>query len=146
VRAAETYNHPVAQACARAGVSPTLIVQRSQGWTKVHEEGRCRMCLRPPSVRPLTRHHVVPLSFFKRRPELAPLRHADANIVGLCEPCHRQVEKRDDHARVELRRLLWSTEVAFVLQVAGPWFLEARYPNRRGVVLRDIRTDTRGGR
>ncbi len=96
------------------------------------------MCLRPPSVRALTRHHIIPLSWFRDRPELGPLRHSDANIVGLCEPCHQAVELRDDHARVELRRLLGANEVAFVLQVAGEWFLAARYPNRREPLLHDV--------
>lgn len=123
-------NHPARTAAESAGVSPTLVVLRSQGWAKVHEEGRCRMCLRPPSVRALTRHHLVPLSFFRDRPDVAPIRHSDANIVGLCEPCHRLVELRDDHARIELRRLLGTSEIAFVLQVAGKWFLQVRYPAR----------------
>lgn len=121
-------NHPVAACAQSAGVNPTLIVQRNKGWQKVHEEGRCRMCQRPSAVRPLTRHHLVPLHYFRTHPKLSPLRHSDANIVGLCEPCHRLVERLYDHARVELRRVLSSAEVAFVIQVAGRRWLDGRYP------------------
>lgn len=134
-------NHPSALAAASAGVNPSLIVQRRRGWEKVHEEGRCRMCQRPSSVRPLTRHHIVPLSYFRRRPKVVSLRHSDANIVGLCEPCHRLVEKPGvDHARVELRRVLSSTEIAFAIQVAGQQWLDARYPSgkKRAVAPQQI--------
>jgi ferredoxin len=124
-------NHPVRVAAQRAGVSETLIVQRNKGWAKVTEEGRCRMCERPSSVRPLTRHHVVPLRWFRAHPRFGPLRHADPNIVPLCEKCHRDVERLGDHARVELRRLLGSAEVAFVLQLAGADWLDERYPTVR---------------
>jgi hypothetical protein len=122
-------NHPVREAVARVGVNPTLIVQRGKGWIKCREEGACRMCRRPDKIRPLTRHHLVPLSWFRARPRFAPLRNADANIVPLCEPCHKQVERRSPpHARIELRRLLYPVEVAFVLQTAGRPWLDWRYP------------------
>jgi hypothetical protein len=122
-------NHPVREAVQRVGVNPTLIVQRGKGWIKCREEGICRMCGRPDAVRRLTRHHIVPLSWFRQRPRFAPLRNADANIVPLCEPCHRVIERRDPpHARVELRRLLYPAEIAFVLQTAGRNWLDWRYP------------------
>jgi hypothetical protein len=111
-----------------AGVSPTLVVSRNKGWQKLQEEGRCRMCLRPATLRPLTRHHLVPLRWFRAHPKLEPLRHADANIVPLCRPCHHEVEKIGDHARVELRSVLGAAEVAFALQLVGPEWLDARYP------------------
>jgi len=123
-------NHPVREAVARTGVNPTLIVQRGKGWIKCREEGACRMCRRSSAIRPVTRHHIVPLSWFRVRPRFAPLRNADSNIVPLCEPCHKQVERRNPpHARVELRRLLSNREIAFVLQTAGPEWLDWRYPH-----------------
>lgn len=128
-RSVHLVNHPVRESVQRTGVNPTLIVQRGKGWIKCREEGACRMCRRPMQVRLLTRHHVVPLSWFRTRPRFAPLRNADANIVPLCEPCHKQVERRNPpHARVELRRLLGPHEVAFVLQTAGREWLDWRYP------------------
>jgi len=126
--AASIRNHPVAAAAERAGVSPSLVVQRHKGFAKVREEGRCRMCLRSSSVRPLSRHHLVPQAWFRARPKLAPLRHAEANIVPLCDPCHQAVEERGSHARKELRRLLGAAEVAFVIQVRGRDWLDLRYP------------------
>lgn len=129
---AVTRNHPVAAAAARAGVSPSLVVQRHKGFAKVREEGRCRMCLRPSAVRPLSRHHLVPQAWFRARPKLAPLRHAEANIVPLCDPCHKAVEERGAHARIELRRLLGAAEVAFVLQLRGQDWLDLRYPATGG--------------
>ena len=139
--AALPVNHPVAAAATRAGVSLSLVVQRHKGWAKVHEEGRCRMCLRPSAVRPLTRHHLVPQSWFRGRPKFAPLRHSEANIVPLCEPCHREVEMRDAHARVELRRLLGASEIAFVLQVVGRAWLDKRYPPGQREIAETLRQD-----
>lgn len=129
-RPALLLNHPVAEAARRRGVNPMLIIQRSKGWVKVHEEGRCRMCQRPSSVRPLTRHHLIPLRYFRAHPKLSPLRHADANIVPLCTPCHCDVELTASHSRVELRQLLGSAEIAFAIQVAGRDWLDRRYPQR----------------
>lgn len=71
----------------------------------------------------------MPLSWFRDRPRFAPLRNADANIVPLCEPCHKLVERRNpNHARIELRRVLYAHEVAFVLQTAGTAWFDWRYP------------------
>jgi hypothetical protein len=127
-RAVFTPNHAVARAVERTGLSPSLVIQRTKGWAKVHEEGRCRMCLRPSSVRPLTRHHLLPLAWFRRRPKRAPLANADANIVPLCWPCHCAVEEIGSHARVELRRSLGAAEIAFVIAVAGQAWVDRRYP------------------
>lgn len=121
-------NHPVRVAAERAMVNPSLIVQRGKGWVKVNEEACCRMCRRSRMIRPLTRHHIVPQSYFRARPKLAPLRHADANIVPLCTRCHRDVERSTPHARIELRRLLGPSEIAFAIQVAGRVWLDRRYP------------------
>lgn len=127
-RAVHVANHPVAVAARRQQVNPTLIVQRQKGWMKVNEEGQCRMCRRPNTVRILTRHHVVPQSYFRSRPKIAPLRHCDPNIVPLCTKCHRDVERQTPHARIELRRLLTNQEIAFALQIAGRIWLDRRYP------------------
>jgi hypothetical protein len=117
-----------ARAAGRVGLPPALAVSHQKGFAKLRQENRCRMCQRPASVRPLTRHHVVPRSWFKERPKLACLQHADANIVPLCAPCHSDVERPGDHARIELRRLLRPGELAFALRTAGRRWLDRRYP------------------
>jgi hypothetical protein len=122
-------NHPVREAALRGMVNPSLVVQRGKGWIKCREEAACRMCKRPNDVRVLTRHHVVPLHWFRQHPKLAPLRNCDANIVPLCEPCHKQVERSAPHARTELRRLLGPSEIAFAIQTAGTVWLDRRYPH-----------------
>jgi hypothetical protein len=133
-RSALQPHHAVGVAVRRTGVNPTLIVQRGKGWIKCREEGQCRMCKRPDTIRPLTRHHLVPLGWFRRSPRYSPIRNADANIVPLCEPCHRAVERSSPaHARVELRRLLGPHEVAFIIQTAGKVWLDWRYPPGRSV-------------
>lgn len=112
------------RAYARArGVQRSLLV-----WRDKREEGRCRMCLRPAAVRPLTRHHVVPRAWLSRsRPRLYVLRNVAANIVPLCRPCHDAVEA-DPAARRLLRKVLAPDEVAFALAVAGSWF-RRHYPD-----------------
>lgn len=123
--------HPVHEAAVYAGVNVTLTQQRGKGWEKVTDEGRCRMCLRPSSVRALTRHHVVPEGYFRRREPLKPLRNCDANLVPLCRPCHDLVDgpspERWRH-RAELRRALTTYEVAFALQLRGPHWFDHHYP------------------
>lgn len=105
------------------------------GRWKIRNEGHCRMCGRSSRVRPLsplTRHHIVPLSWFSadHSPQAAvqreaywPVRNANANIVPLCRPCHDAVESRDPvirtHARAELRRVLTQAEIAFAISVLG---------------------------
>ena len=97
------------------------------------DDGLCRMCLRPAHVRLLTRHHLVPASWFLRQPlPLRMIRNAHANIVPLCRPCHDRVDTRDpmEHipARRELRRSLAQQEIAFAIQVRGRAWLEREYP------------------
>lgn len=96
-------------------------------------EGHCRMCLRPASVRPLTRHHIIPESWFLRQPyHLRVIRNAHANICPLCRPCHDLVDNRDEDermsARRELRRSFSQSEIAFAIQVRGIDWLNETYP------------------
>lgn len=112
------------RAADAGGVSRSLL-----RWRDKKAEGRCRMCLRPSDVRPLTEHHVVPVSWFSGS-RLRPLRNVAANKVPLCREDHDLVE-RDEHARRELRRLLAPDEVAFAIQTAGRAWLDARYPTVR---------------
>lgn len=100
---------------------------------KLRCEGQCRLCLRRYDVRPLTRHHLVPVSWFVRQPlPLRGVRNAHANVVPLCRVCHDLVESRDPverrQARRYLRRSLSQQEVAFVIAVAGRAWLDDAYP------------------
>lgn len=108
------------------GISPSLL-----SWRNKRAEGRCRMCQRDHDVRPLTLHHVVPSSWFRRqRRRLALIRNVAANLVPLCRPCHDLVEE-NEAARSELRRLLAPDEVAFAIQTAGRAWLDKTYPQDR---------------
>lgn len=106
----------------------------STKWTHAKMENSvCRMCTRPREVRPLTRHHLVPESWFLRQPlHIKIVRNAYANIVPLCRPCHDRVDSRDPVERAEarryLRRSLTQQEVAFAIQVRGRGWLEHEYP------------------
>lgn len=124
--------HPVSLAAVRAGLNPSLIVQRARGWTKVREECRCRMCLRGAELRTLTRHHVVPLAWFRRQgASIAPLRHCDANIVPLCRPCHDLVENTMEGRRL-LRKVLGAAEAGFAVCLRGRDWLDRYYPQAGG--------------
>lgn len=85
---------------------------------KFKAEGRCRLCLRPRSVRPLTRHRIIP----------APLRgpYTPNNCVPLCRPCHELVDHWDssirDPARRMLRAVLWPAEIGYALARSSYWF------------------------
>jgi hypothetical protein len=97
------------------------------------ENSHCRMCGRPSSVRPLTRHHLVPESWFLRQPlKLRVIRNAHANIIPLCRPDHDRIDSRDEderwEARTHLRRCLTTDELAFAIQVRGQTWLEIEYP------------------
>lgn len=100
---------------------------------KMRAEAHCRMCQRPHSVRHLTRHHLVPVSWFLRQPwPLRLIRNAHANIVPLCREDHDRVDSRDleerEEARRHLRRCLSQAEIAFVIQVKGIRWLNQHYP------------------
>lgn len=100
---------------------------------KILAEGHCRMCGRAVRVRPLTRHHLVPESWFLRQPlPLRMIRNAHANLVPLCRPCHDLVDNREEDVRSEarrhLRRCLSQAEMAFAIQVRGIAWLDANYP------------------
>lgn len=112
---------------------PSLALASTK-WTHTKmEHSVCRMCLRDHRVRPLTRHHLVPESWFLRQPlALRLVRNAHANIIPLCRPCHDLVDSREEReremARKHLRRSLTQQEVAFAIQVRGlPWLGRA-YP------------------
>jgi hypothetical protein len=133
-------------------VSTNLIVKRNSGRAKVAQEKRCRMCLherdvrwpayisdpetpewirkqlKPAHARQLTRHHLVPQSWFSvQPPEVYTLCHVDANIVPLCRRCHDQVE-HDEMARAMLRKVLGQDEIAFCVQLMGLEWFDRRYP------------------
>jgi HNH endonuclease. len=100
---------------------------------KIGTDPICRMCLRPGRVRQITRHHLVPDSWFRRQPDsLRTIRNAHANIVPLCRPCHDRVDSRDLEERAEarrhLRRSLAQQEIAFAIQVRGREWLDENYP------------------
>lgn len=97
---------------------------------KLADEGHCRMCLRSEAVRPLTRHHLVPLRWFHKQRHDARwlrLRNVAANIIPLCRGCHDLVE-RDREARRMLRRALTQEEIAWAICVRGAAWLNTRYP------------------
>jgi hypothetical protein len=105
------------------GIAPSLL-----HWRDKKQEGCCRVCKRPPHVRWLTLHHLVPESFFRNEGRrLRLIRNVAANLVPLCWPCHVDVE-RDHMARRMLRKMLSSDEVAFCVQVRGPGWFDRRYP------------------
>ena len=115
-------------------VSENLRVKRGCGKEKVKAEGHCRMCRRPHSVRPLTKHHLVPCRFFRRHPQWRLLRDCDPNLIPLCWQDHENIELSDRNGglpyRRMLRRLMTQAEISFVIQVRGRDWLEQRYPLR----------------
>jgi hypothetical protein len=111
-------------------VSASLAFYRDGGRTKLGIEGRCRMCLHPrrrKGVRRLTRHHLVPQEWFQARLLPQRLRDAEANMIPLCERCHRDVHT-DEWARRMLRKMLGQNEIAFAIQVTGREWFEVEYP------------------
>ena len=112
-------------------VSPGLANNITSGRQKVAQEKKCRIC---PQKYGLTRHHLVPHSWFlSRRAELRSVRNANANIVPLCAECHRLVDGTRDpverlQKRAALRGALYTNEVAFILQVMGRGWFDQEYP------------------
>ena len=112
---------------------PSATLSSTQAAARKFGEPICRMCLRPRSVRPITRHHLVPVAWFRGQPlPLRQIRNAHANLVPLCRPCHDLVHDRDEvereMSRRHLRRSLTQQEVAFAIQVRGRSWLDHHYP------------------
>ena len=109
-----------------------LELRGTQHTAAKFQEGICRMCLRPRYVRALTRHHLVPVAWFRKHPHLWAYTSATANLVPLCRPCHdmvdnrRKADRRD--ARRLLRRSLSQQEIAFAIAVVGKEWLDREYP------------------
>jgi hypothetical protein len=103
------------------------VVYRSGGREKVREEGRCRLCLRPWRIRPPSRHHLVPKSWFADRLGISTIRDCDANVVPLCRPCHDWIEQ-DVSGRRMLRKVLGAAEVRLALLLRGRDWFDGRYP------------------
>lgn len=105
----------------------------SGGAAKVRGEGRCRVC---GGGVDLTRHHLVPESWFRKHPEQPNRNHRD-NIVPLCVYCHRVVDgfigigpapDRQREKRRVLRAAMHPAEIAFVVRVRGRQWLDHHYP------------------
>jgi len=114
------------------GVSRSLAENRMSGREKVVQERACRVCA---SRKDMTRHHLVPLSWFfsEKGAHLRKIRNVNANIVPLCEACHRLVDGIRDPVlrlkkRAALRERLGSNEIAFIIQVRGRQWLDHHYP------------------
>jgi hypothetical protein len=124
---------------------PSGLFWNSSSGTVKLSEGHCRMCQRPKSVRPLTRHHLVPVRwFFGEGTPWRAVRNANANIVPLCRACHDLIEDGDLVARGMLGRLLTQQEIAFVIRLRGIQWLSAEYPLREEAVSRESSREDRG--
>jgi 5-methylcytosine-specific restriction endonuclease McrA len=100
---------------------------------KMQQAKVCRLCLREEWIRPLTRHHIVPLRWFVRQGVRVRIhRNASANITPLCRDCHDRVESPDRATRIEarryLRRSMTQQEVAFAIAVRGRDWFDIHYP------------------
>lgn len=111
----------------RAGYRTSVFVSAHE---KVCAEGCCRMCLRPWSIRPPTRHHLVSQSWFRSHRVEHPIRmkkNVPQNVVGLCWPCHNLMH-HEKEARRYLRRSLVQSEIAFIVEMRGEKWLNKHYP------------------
>ncbi len=120
-----TLGEPVVEALSDAGhaVAP---LDYGPEWPAVREEllardeGRCRLCgATAQPGHPLEVHHLQPLRLFLMqhpRPVALRLAHAAENLLTLCPPCHRKVE-RARGARTALSGL------AYLLRHLAPVFL-----------------------
>lgn len=95
----------------------------------------CRVCGREKYQGPpyITRHHLVPESWFLSQPEcLKAIRNAHANIIPLCRDCHDEIDLphpvAKERARRKLRALLLQDEIVFAIQVRGREWLDREYP------------------
>jgi 5-methylcytosine-specific restriction endonuclease McrA len=109
-----------------------LELRSKAGTARKFQHGLCRMCLRPKHVRPLTRHHLVPIAWFRKNPHLWSYASSTANLVPLCRPCHDMIDNRNpadrEDARRLLRRSLSQQEIAFAIAVRGRMWLNHHYP------------------
>lgn len=124
--------HQVSPAVKHSRISRSLIDNRMSGRDKVLMERVCRVC---GSWQDMTRHHLVPVSWFfsPQGCHLRMIRNANANIVPLCEWCHRIVDGARDPVlrlkkRAALRERLGANEVAFIIQVRGQEWFDEQYP------------------
>lgn len=113
-------------------VAEIYVAQIPEGlitwYDKLSAEKHCRACLRPDTVRPLTRHHLVPQAWWLRRGvAYARYRNVAANIIPLCRSCHDEVEQSTE-ARRMLRRVLTQQEVALAVALRGLAWLDQCYP------------------
>lgn len=91
---------------------------------KVRSEGRCRLCLRSWTVRRPTRHRIVMGRDGGR--------YEPVNVVGLCRPCHSEVDHWDLSRRASARRMLrasmWPVEVSHAIRRLGRGGFDRAYP------------------
>lgn len=135
LRVKNIFEPPVAPVAvpARSPVrlSKSLRRQYGSGKLKVSQEKRCRIC---PNAGRITRHHLVPQSWFiGQDEEIKNVMNVDANIIPLCETCHRIVDGvRDPVSRLKkraaIRDKLGNNEYAYILQVVGEVWLDEHYP------------------
>ena len=116
-----------------AAMPLSLRAARKSGFDKCQHEAHCRMCLRHYRVRPLTRHHLIPLRWWKHIGlEWRGVRNSPNNIIPLCRGCHDLVESSDRAIRVEARRMcrraMTQTEIAFAISARGKEWFDAQYP------------------
>ncbi len=75
-------------------------------------------------------HHIVPRASFRRSILSSGLDvHDPSNLMPLCHQCHQNHHTKGRDGRVP-RRCLEDHEVAFVLAVKSPAWLDAWYPCR----------------
>lgn len=96
---------------------------------------RCRLC--GAGNRPLTRHHIVPLSrgrrngFMRCTEGTERLEHPN-NIAMLCDPCHRLIESPEASGghvhRQRFRAVMTAPEIAFAVKACGREWFDFRYP------------------
>lgn len=113
-------------------------VTKKPAIAKVIDEGACRCC--SSTTRTLSRHHLVPESWFEQHPGV-PGRNSRDNIVPLCFYCHRAVDGhlkktvgipinlRRTERRRQLRAKLTADETAFIVRTVGDAWLEHHYPS-----------------
>lgn len=108
-----------------------LFDATTSGRLKVLNEAHCRLCLRHRDVRPLTRHHLIPLSWWLDQPaRIRRIRNANCNIVGLCREDHDFIHDREMGriSRTMLRKVLAQNEIAFIIRIRGVDWLDETYP------------------